>query len=250
MAERDNISGSGGDNLDSFSRLEEAARQGEVDWNDVCLSELAQELAQSLEEGRVDMETAAERKGLLLKLMEQKALWLLPSTRISTQEDEEELPQDYREVMLARLMEYRSVRQAAAQLEDLARTHEDRFTRLPPEIRKWEESLRPLEGIGLEDLVDALSHILEGAEEEAASETLEREEFPLEQVMAGLDKHLEALGKEVEFSAIFPRGSTRPHIVATFLALLELIRTGRAQLRKDGEKETIFVRHKEHDPGS
>lgn len=232
-----------------LASLAEVVRSGEVDWDQVSLGDIAGQVRRALEEGQLDMEGAAHLTQEVLGLMEKKALALLPSPR-EPEEAQEESEEDYREAMLARLQEYRAVRQAASQLEDLAREQETRFSRLPPEIREWEESLSRVEGIGLEDLVEALNQVLAEAPEEAEdrTESLGREEFPLEEVMSGLENHLRALDREVELLGVFPRAATRPQIVATFLALLELIRIGRVRLQRDPEEETIYVRYENHEP--
>src|ERR671915_2256270 len=109
----------------------------ELDLLEVELAEIVLAYVDHLEaEGELDLEAATEFLVLIAALLELKSRLMLP------QEDEEGLdlePREAAEELLARMLEYRRYRSAAAHLhERLAAEHGHRYRSapLPPELRR------------------------------------------------------------------------------------------------------------------
>lgn len=225
---------------DGLASLLAAAKARQVDWDKISLSHISSQVRTALASGTVDMGEGSALVADLAELLELKTTSLLPRAPEPENPEDED---DFAETMLARLMDYRSYQMASLAMEDLSLKQEERFGRLPPEILAWEKSLLDVEGISLEHLVEILAGLLEKAGDvgDGAGWVLEREQLPLPAIMDWLEGHLGALGGSVDLPSVFPTGQGRPYIVATFLALLELVRVGRVSLSRNGESGLISV---------
>jgi segregation and condensation protein A len=108
----------------------------EVDLLEVELGEVVVAYVEHLErEGELELEVATEFLVLIAALLELKSRLLLPGA----EEDEELAPEEAVEELLARLLEYRRYRDAAAALNErfeAARGYLYRAAPLPPQLRK------------------------------------------------------------------------------------------------------------------
>jgi segregation and condensation protein A len=155
-------------------------------------------------------------------LLHIKSRTLLPPEET---EDDEEDSLDPREELVRRLLEYKRYKDAADRLDDRERLWREVFKREPaPTVaaRSSEDSL--LEDVSLFDLVDALQGVLARMPNPRLIE-LTPEHLTVKARMAAIVEALE--GKEsVTFVSLFEEHSQRLVVIVTFLALLELIRTG------------------------
>jgi segregation and condensation protein A len=108
----------------------------EVDLLEVQLGDVVVAYVEHLErEGELELEVATEFLVLIAALLELKSRLLLPGA----EEDEELAPEEAVEELLARLLEYRRYRDAAAVLNErfeAARGYLYRSAPLPPQLRK------------------------------------------------------------------------------------------------------------------
>jgi len=139
-----------------------------------------------------------------------------------TAEDEEDGP-DPREELVRRLLEYKTFKEAARQLDTQERMWREIYSRQPvPEEETVESDEALLDNIGLFDLVDALQGILN---RNPGKKLLEIIPDNLT-VRDRMNVILEALEEQesIAFEALFESSCHRMVIIVTFLALLELIR--------------------------
>jgi segregation and condensation protein A len=155
-------------------------------------------------------------------LLQIKSRLLLPVEE--GDKDEEDGP-DPREELVRRLLEYKRYKEAADRLDDRERLWREVFTRENPPIptRAASETVL-LDDVTLFDLVDALQGVLARLPN-AKLMDLTPEHLTVKARMAAILEALE--GKEsVTFAALFEDHRHKLMVIVTFLALLELIRTG------------------------
>ena len=165
----------------------------------------------------LDLTIAGEFLVMAATLMYIKSRMLLPVPV----EDEEEEGEDPRAELVQRLVEYKRFKEAALHLSHQALLGRDVFIRPAQEI---EAEAGEIEA-DLFHLIDALRELLTQQKMDDFHEvTLER--ITLREKIRELYEKLQGVGEAVPFSELFAPLSSRVELIITFLALLELIRSG------------------------
>jgi segregation and condensation protein A len=165
----------------------------------------------------LDLTIAGEFLVMAATLMYIKSRMLLPAPI----EEEEEEGEDPRAELVQRLVEYKRFKEAAVRLSQQALLGVDVFIRPAREI---EAEAGEIEA-DLFHLIDALRELIKRQEIEDFHEvTLDR--VTLQDKMTELWDKLQGAKEAVAFSALFTPLSSRLELIVTFLALLELIRSG------------------------
>jgi segregation and condensation protein A len=165
----------------------------------------------------LDLTIAGEFLVMAATLMYIKSRMLLPAPI----EEEEEEGVDPRAELVQRLVEYKRFKEAAVRLSHQALLGVDVFIRPAQEIEAEEGEI----AADLFHLIDALRELLQRQEVEDFHEvTLDR--VTLRDKMTELYERLQGAQEAVPFSALFTPVATRVELIVTFLALLELIRSG------------------------
>ncbi|OGP84471.1 MAG: hypothetical protein A2Z08_00120 [Deltaproteobacteria bacterium RBG_16_54_11] len=165
----------------------------------------------------LDLTIAGEFLVMAATLMYIKSRMLLPAPI----EEEEEEGEDPRAELIQRLVEYKRFKEAAVRLSQQALLGVDVFIRPAQEIEAEEGEIEA----DLFHLIDALRELLKRQEVEDFHEvTLER--VTLRDKMTELYERLQGAREAVPFSALFTPLASRVELIVTFLALLELIRSG------------------------
>ncbi len=165
----------------------------------------------------LDLTIAGEFLVMAATLMYIKSRMLLPAPI----EEEEEEGEDPRAELVQRLVEYKRFKEAAVRLSQQALLGVDVFIRPAREI---EAEAGEIEA-DLFHLIDALRELLKRQEiEDFHDVTLER--VTLRDKMTELWEKLQGAKEAVAFSELFAPLSSRLELIVTFLALLELIRSG------------------------
>ncbi len=173
---------------------------------------------------------------VMTDLLSRKSAKLVPEDRESAATDEDEIAPDE---LLHQLMEFRRYREAAMHLTQRAEDMRRRHSRLPPEIQRWENAFREVEGTDLTDLVSALEELL--ASDVAYAETIPRETVSVSECMERIRTVLEGSSGSVQFADLFPSRGGRQLFVGIFVALLELIRTSEVRVRQEDRFGEIMV---------
>lgn len=165
----------------------------------------------------LDLTIAGEFLVMAATLMYIKSRMLLPTPR----EEEEEEEEDPRAELVQRLVEYKRFKEAAVHLSQQALLERDVFIRPAQEIEAEEGEIEA----DLFHLIDALRELLTRQEVEDFHEvTLER--VTLRERMRELYERLQGVREAVPFSSLFAPVASRLELIVTFLALLELIKSG------------------------
>lgn len=192
-------------------------RRDELDIFDIPVARIADEYLEHVRLlEQIDLDSAGEFLYMAAVLIGIKARMLLPGQEV----DEDGEPVDPRRELVERLLEYVRYKEASGHLLALERERAERFTRnhAVSERAVWEE--KPDLNASVFDLVSALKRILAEAPEDPLHD-ITREEYSIEEQRAFILDRLAAVDS-LSFSVLVENRS-RPFIVATFLAALELV---------------------------
>ncbi len=212
-------------------------RSREVPIEELPLADITASYLKTLEFlQKIDLEPASEFLDVAATLTRMKARSLLP--RPETGADAEAAALEEQE-LLQRLVEHQVVRLAAEQL----RNHETKaasvwFRGDAEPLNASDDEPQVLEA-DLFALVAAFRGLLEGAPEQQVM-AFAREEFSVQACAEAIRVRL-ASGGPVPFEELFAPGVPRGKLIATFLALLDLIREADARAFQQGACGAIMI---------
>ena len=200
-------------------------RGNQIDITDIPIARITDEYFQVLTLlHELDLEVAGEFLVMAATLVYIKSRMLLP---VEPSVDGETVEEDPRTALVDMLLEYERFRAAAETLavrEDGQRLFFFRSTPLdiPPGGGTLEVSLL--------DLLAAFREVLSRVDDQGVLTLVPRLVTTAERMVAILDQM--ALQGSVTFEALFPSAVDRSLVIATFLALLELLRQGAVRVRQ------------------
>jgi segregation and condensation protein A len=176
-----------------------------------------------------DIEEAGGFLVLAATLVYLKSRLLLPAPETPEAEALEEDAEALRQELEARLRAYARVKEVGTWLRAQEAAWADRFA------RTWSElpmpDYLPLESLSLWDLGEAYRRFLARLAEGEPTRQIEPESPPLLERMAEIAGVLDQ-SWYVLFSALLGASPARPEVVVTLLAVLELVRLGRARAQQ------------------
>lgn len=180
----------------------------------------------------IQFELAAEYLLMAAMLTEIKSLMLLP--RSSEIEDEE----DPRSELIRRLQEYEQFKQAAENIDDLARLERDNhLTHFGlPDLQQ--ECAHP--DISLQDLILAFQDVVNRAEQ-FASHHVEKEPLSVRERMSLVLEKINA-DTYIQFNELFSPEESKMGAVVSFLAILELIKASLIDIMQNEPFAPIYVK--------
>lgn len=189
----------------------------------------------------LNLSLAGEFLVMAATLLHIKSRMLLPKEDIPDSEEEDGL--DPRIELVRQLVEYEQFKDAAASLVDRQRMWQESFLRepLPPPIQPVvsEEEEWIGEDLQLFDLLSALQEVLERTTPTGFVE-LTRENWTVQERIQAILERLE-VESTIPFDQLFDRQLSRPLVITTFLALLELVRMNLVRLFQGEWFGTIHV---------
>ena len=199
-------------------------KQNEVDIYDIPIATITEQYLEYMEMIKsLNLDVAGEFLLMAATLVHIKSKMLLPFSDEESEEEGEEVG-DPRQELIRRLLEYQKYKEAAAQLEQMKILGRDTFSKgvgdrleICPQVEEG-----GLVNLSLFDLLEAFKEVLAKAPKSIGLDvTLEHITITdrINFIMELLGK-----GKSITFLSLFPSGSSRAMIVATFLAMLELTR--------------------------
>jgi segregation and condensation protein A len=224
-------------------------RANQVDIYDIPIAEITQQYLaymEILEE--LDLTIAGEYVLIAATLIEIKSRMLLPLPPPAPGEDE---PEDPRAELVARLVEYQQYQGTIETLrtwEELRRQIFFRGAAATPD-----DYILPVpEGeASVSQLLAALQRVLNasGLDEKPVTSVVPRRRLSLKLKMAEVARRTAAAGENgLSFEALFELPCPRYDLVITFLALLELLRSGRVRAEQAGPLEPITLFHSLTEP--
>ena len=218
---------------------------------DIPIAEITEqflEYVRGMEEEQLD--AASDFLVMAATLLDIKARMLLPAS----EEDEEE--GDPREELVRRLIEYKRYKLLGEDLEDMSAGSELRFYR---DERLPEEVLRYKAPVDLDSLLgdvdsEKLRAVFEDVMRRRADKEdttrpdiskMKREVVPISSRITYVKERVKKGGR-LSFRKLLEGGATKVEIIVTFLAILELMKTGEIRLTKDSTAEDFTVEEAEN----
>ncbi len=198
-------------------------RKEEVDIYQVNLTKIATQFIEYVEMmRRMDLDIAGEFLVMAATLMYIKSRELLPvDQQPIAEEDDETL--DPRWDLIRQLVEYKKFKDVAAQLQQKEIQQEFTFPRQPakPELPEGQPEHKP--AVSLLDLLNAVNAIIQRFHDVGPAGVIAEDKWSVSEKIQLMLKLL-AERPLLKFSEFFLAAHSRSEVVATFLALLELIR--------------------------
>jgi segregation and condensation protein A len=170
----------------------------------------------------LNLDVAGEYLVMASTLLLIKSFSMLPHPEAVDTEEAEELKRD----LVERLLEYQRYREAAAKLGERALLGRDVFASPGETVPESERNEAPLR-ISVFDLVQAMGAVLKRLGD-LQPRDIELRDIPIAQCIPRVLDAIRAAGR-VEFLALFEGLEDWPLVIATFVALLELIRQRRVR---------------------
>jgi segregation and condensation protein A len=209
-------------------------RKNEIDIHDIPIESVTRQYLEVLRGyERLRLEVAGEFFVMAATLMEIKSRMLLPKDLQAGREEAEEEGADPRWELVHQLLQYKKFKEAAGDLETMIRLRQDlipRVTQGPEETPVEERPLQPTDRIELWTL---FNQVLRRLADRLVVGEIHDEQVTIVDQMERVLNRLRG-GKTFEFTELFPDKTTLYTVVVTFLAVLELARLKKLQVRQEG----------------
>ncbi|SEP69898.1 segregation/condensation protein A [Piscibacillus halophilus] len=198
--------------------------QYEIDIYEVPMREIADQYLDyihTLQELHLDV--ASEYLVMAATLLAIKSDMLLPKQEL---EFEDEYEEDPRDELIQRLIEYRKYKEASQILKEREHDANQTFTRPPADLSNLEKKVKVTKSdeISIIDLAQAFQKVLRRKQLlEPMETTVQRQEISIEKRMDEVVDQLKNANGKKNFEELF-HYKEKFEIVATFLALLELMK--------------------------
>ncbi|HTZ21781.1 MAG TPA: segregation/condensation protein A [Opitutaceae bacterium] len=207
-------------------------RKNEIDIYDIPIVSVTRQYIDALHAmQQLDLELAGEFFVMAASLMEIKSRMLLPKgeAAIDPNADDEEV--DPRWELVHQLIQYKKFKEAAAQLDELARLRQDRMDRYVEAVSIRHDE-RPLKSVDRIELWNTFNLVLRRLAEKLVVGEIQDEQVTVADQMEWLLLRART-EKHFVFTQLFPGKVTLRTLVATFLAVLELARLKKLRLKQD-----------------
>ena len=217
-------------------------KQEEVDIYEVNLTKIAREFIEYVDLMReFDIEIAGEFLVMASTLMYIKSKELLPvDQQVATDEDDE--GEDPRWELIRKLVEYKKFKDAADKLGTLEHEQEDVYPRLPAKQEfDMPKDRGPRLKVSIFDLINAVNDVIKRVDGRTHDiRQIKDEQFTVADKINVLRERL-ATQLRFTFNELFTDAVGRNEVVATFLALLELIRLKHIKIDQEDSFGDIVI---------
>ncbi len=190
----------------------------------------------------IDVDMAGDFLVMAATLMRIKARLLLPRPEPESEQPEEEL--DEEEQLLARLLLYEGFREAAEELESMAESASVLYTRGQLEEQLPVDQSDPLAGVTLLTLAVLVQQVLD--ELPAPQMAIRSERYSLAGQLAHVRQRLHEM-HQCGFRQLLSARPNKEEIIATFLAILELVRMQEISVFQErGDSDVIITGREKH----
>jgi segregation and condensation protein A len=212
-------------------------RKQQLDISEVRLAELTEPYLAYVERiQELNLDQAGEFLAIAATLV-----WIKSKSLLPREEGADELdPETVEELLLLRLQEYQRIKESARELAGRDLLGRDIFPRQGKEELDAAEPAGPVfQEVSLFNLLEAFRRVLEQVEQEPHGLHVVPERVRIEDK---LDEMMAVLGqrRQIHFHDLFLPDATRPEIIITFIALLELIRLKAIRIVQAGVGDTIL----------
>lgn len=185
---------------------------------------------------KMNLEIASEYLVLAAELLEIKSKMLLPRQTVEENEEEE----DPREELVNRLLEYQAYKEITKVLHEKEGLRREIYTKSPENIKNYIDEVTEITAdVSLDDLVDAFKRYLARKKDNKPLKT----KVTVNEISVSSRRHdikrLLKSKKRVSFFELFPV-LTKEYVVATFLAVLEMAKSGELTIKQEKAFDDII----------
>ena len=212
-------------------------KESKMDIMNIEIEEITKQYMDYLDlQEKMNLEIASEYLVLAAELLEIKSKMLLP--RQTIEEDEEE--EDPREELVNRLLEYQAYKEITKVLHEKESLRREIYTKSPENIKNYIDEVTEINAdVSLDDLVDAFKRYLARKKDNKPLKT----KVTVNEISVSSRKHdikrLLKSKKRVSFFELFPV-LTKEYVVATFLAVLEMAKSGELTIKQEKAFDDII----------
>lgn len=211
--------------------------KAKIDIKDIFVSQITEQFIEIVRTAPdFDPEEASEFIAMAATLVEIKSRALLPRPPQPEEEDPEQ-------ALIERLTAYKQFKESAESMAAFEKSAQQVFGKLPEEIPLPPPTLE-IDGLTLDALWEALRRVTERAPREEAEieprlRDIRRDSYTVEECMKTIQTRLKR--GETRFEELFQGTPDREEIVTLFIALLELLRLGKAHASQGGTLGQIML---------
>ena len=212
-------------------------KESKMDIMNIEIEEITKQYMDYLDlQEKMNLEIASEYLVLAAELLEIKSKMLLP--RQTVEEDEEE--EDPREELVNRLLEYQAYKEITKVLHEKESLRREIYTKSPENIKNYiDEETEINVDVSLDDLVEAFKRYLARKKDNKPLKT----KVTVNEISVSSRRHdikrLLKSKKRVSFFELFPV-LTKEYVVATFLAVLEMAKSGELTIKQERAFDDII----------
>lgn len=185
-----------------------------------------------------DLDVMSEFLLMAATLISIKAKMLLPKD-----EEESEEEEDPRDELVRKLLEYKMYKYASFELKDMQIDAEKSYYKqptIPQEIKEYKEEINTdevLSGVTLSQLNEIFNQIMKRQVNKidpvrSKFGTITKEEIKIEDKMLEIREKIRGL-KGINFKTLLDAKRGKMNVIVSFLAILELMKTGDITIRQD-----------------
>lgn len=213
-------------------------KESKMDIMNIEIEEITKQYMDYLEsQEKMNLEIASEYLVLASELIEIKSKLLLPNVKNEDSSLEEEDP---REELINRLLEYQAYKEITKVLQEKEVLRRQIYTKSPESVKNYVDEVSGITSdVTLDDLVDAFKRYLERKRDNKPLNTkVTVKEITVSSRRYEIKKLLRVKGR-VSFEELFPVVS-REYVVATFLAILEMAKSGELVITQNDTFDDII----------
>lgn len=210
--------------------------KSQIDIYDIPIAEITEQyLAYLKQMEEVDLEIASEFLVMAATLLQIKSRMLLPKKKA----EDDTVEEDPRDELVARLLEYKRYQEVSRVLSDMAEARRLFFGRSPLELPRRQEPYP--QGMTTDKLVMAFMAVWESKQAEEDFVVVRGETVTVQDKMGDILYLLRKCGKTMEFRETLIRARNRDEMIASFLAILELLKLNKIRAEQEQGSETIMI---------
>ncbi len=206
-------------------------KRDELNIYDIPIARITEEFQKYIRIMQIfDLELAGEFLVMAATLMYIKSQMLLPRA-----EGEDEEPEDPRTQLVQRIIEYRQFKSASRELSEIS--EQQRYVFYRSLFENGEEE--GYANANIFSLINAFKKALERASETKSEHVVQAWKITIDEKYNLIRSELKKKGKLSFFRLV--ENNSKPHIIVTFLALLEMIKTREIFVMQDENFEDIII---------
>ena len=210
--------------------------KSQIDIYDIPIAEITEQYLVYLKQmEEVDLEIASEFLVMAATLLQIKSRMLLPKKKA----EDDTVEEDPRDELVARLLEYKRYQEVSRALSDIAEARRLFFGRSPLELPRRQEPYP--QGMTTDKLVMAFMAVWESKQAEEDFVVVRGETVTVQDKMGDILYLLRKCGKTMEFRETLIRARNRDEMIASFLAILELLKLNKIRAEQEQGSETIMI---------